>query len=130
MNRRDFTKNKALLTIEMVNAGDQPVEDYVKRSTEEQQRLFALGRELRDGVWVVIDESAIVTKNDGVTHPSDHQFGKAADIYFVVTHPDGSVFIDFEFKETRDKAIRWHKRWEEMGGKPMIEWDLPHYGTA
>lgn len=127
MNRREFTKNKALITIEMCNAGDQPVEDYVKRSTEEQQRLFAIGRKLVDGIWVVVDSAAIVTKNDGVTHTSDHQYAKAADIYFVVTRPDGSVYIDFEFKETKDIALKWHKRWEEMGGKPVIEWDLAHY---
>ena len=129
MNRRDFTKNKATLILRMIADGHEPVEDYLFRSTQEQQRLFAIGREKQpDGTWKIIDEKITVTKNDGIKNPSDHQYCKAIDIYFVVTNPDGSVFVDYDYEKTADLAIKYHDVWVSMGGKPMIAWDNPHYG--
>jgi hypothetical protein len=128
MTRRLFTKNLAILITEMVSDGNEPILDHVLRSKEEQLRLYSKGRTLcSDGTWIDSNPSQIVTKCDGVKRPSAHQKGEAADIYFVVTRPDGTVFIDYDYKYTSDLAIKYHKRWEELGGKPMLEWDKPHY---
>jgi len=106
MNRREFTKNIATLILQMITDGNEPVIDYLLRSTEEQQRLFAKG----------------VTKCDGIKKISQHQKALAADIYFVV---DGKV--DFSYFKTAELAIKYHDLWVTMGGRTMISWDKPHY---
>lgn len=119
MNRRKFTKNIAKLLIEMVEAGDMPIIDYCLRSAEEQNRLFNKG----------------VSGCDGTVKKSAHQFGKAMDIYLVKERANGSVYIDYNWKD-EEKAIKWHKCWEELGGKKMIKFknrlghiieDRPHF---
>lgn len=114
MNRREFTKNKTILLQRMIDDGNSPIEDYLLRSKEEQNRLFL----------------AKLSKCDGIIKISGHQKALAEDIYFVVTRPDGSVFIDFDFKETFDLAVKYHDIWVGMGGKPIILWDLCHYESA
>jgi len=103
MNRRQFTKNIATLLTEMAEAGDMPVIDYALRSAEEQNRLFKKG----------------VSGCDGYKKKSRHQYGKAMDIYLVKTRKDGSVYIDYNWTD-REKALKWHIRWQELGGKKMI----------
>lgn len=103
-NRQRFTEMLAQLITEMINAGDEPILDYLLRSKEEQKRLFDAG----------------MSKCDGIIKKSAHQFGKAIDIY--LTKND---IIQFEWD--KDKAVKWHKRWEEIGGKPMISWDSGHF---
>lgn len=108
MNRVEFTKKLAALLSQMVFAGEMPILDYVKRSAEEQKRLFDEGKSKCDGLKVV----------------SMHQYGKAADIYFL-SEPDryGKVGLcdpisGFEY---------WHQVWKDMGGAEMIEWDKGHF---
>lgn len=67
MTRVEFTKRIALLLNEMVEAGELPIIDFVKRSEQEQKRLF----------------DANLSKCDGRIVVSQHQVGKAMDIYFV-----------------------------------------------
>lgn len=105
MTRVQFTKNKCTLITEMIAAGEEVFEDYLKRSTEEQQRLFNVG----------------LSKCDGVYKVSMHQVGKAVDLYFIdSTDPTklGPPKLGYE---------HWHKRWEELGGDPMIVWDKGHF---
>jgi hypothetical protein len=126
MNRRDFTLKIAQLILEMRKDGNYPVLQDVHRSTEEQQRLYSIGRTQKaDGVWV--ETGSTVTQKDGILKVSDHQIAIAADIYFVVTRDDGSVFVDYSYEHTLDLAKKYHDLWETMGGMPMIAWDLPHY---
>jgi len=103
MKRVDFTKNITCLLLEMVNRGDMPIIDYVKRSLDEQRRFYKLGR----------------SKCDGIKKRSKHQSGKAMDIYFM--KKNGGVDWSSE------KYENWHKRWEVLGGKPMIKWDCGHF---
>jgi hypothetical protein len=86
----------------MAGAGECPALDFVKRSPEEQKRLFDLG----------------LSKCDGVKVLSQHQFGKAADIYFI---RDGSLHDPVQGHE------HWHRVWEDFGGSPMLEWDKGHF---
>jgi hypothetical protein len=83
---------------------EQPILDYLKRSPEEQNRLFKEGK----------------SKCDGYEKVSRHQSGKAADIYFL--NEDCSGLAD---------PIRgweyWHNYWEKLGGRPMIIWDKGHF---
>lgn len=110
MNRVEFTRIKAELITEMVHEGEQPLEDYLKRSDTEQHRLFEAG----------------LSKCDGYKNISRHQVGKAIDIYFM--DQNGDVF-DADGKAIRPKIgwERWHKRWEEKGGRPMLDWDKAHF---
>ncbi len=103
MNRRQFTKNIAKLLIEMAEAGDMPVTDYCLRSAEEQKRLFQEG----------------VSGCDGYIKRSKHQFGKAMDIYLVKLNSKGDPYVDYNWTQ-EEKALKWHKRWVELGGRRMI----------
>ena len=103
MNRIEFTYNICQLIIEMFAAGEQPIIDFVKRSDQEQKRLYDAGFSKCDGIEVI----------------SKHQFGMAADIYFV---KDGKLVEPIHGHEY------WHKRWEEAyRGQLMISWDAGHY---
>ena len=104
-NRREFTKKIAELIIQMCKEKEQPILDYALRSAEEQNRLFKAGK----------------SKCDGYQKISAHQRGKAMDIYF---YNEKQGILDFT---TKEKYKRWHKKWEEKGGKPMIEWDVGHF---
>lgn len=66
--------------------------DYTWRSAAFQFELYKQGRELQNGVWVVVDKSKVVTDKDG-TQPSHHQTypSQAADIYIV---KDGKILWD------------------------------------
>ncbi len=104
MNRVEFTRKIVQLLYEMIQANEKPIIDYVLRSTEEQKRLYNEGK----------------SKCDGVIKKSNHQLGVAMDIYFV----DENNKLDF----SKDRYKKWHKIWEEKyDGKPIIEWDLPHF---
>lgn len=103
MFRSEFTRLIIILLTEMEDAGETPVIDFVKRTDEEQKRLF----------------DAKLSKCDGIVKKSQHQAGKAMDIYFISIH--GTIDND------RERYIKWHKRWEQLGGKPMIEWDSCHF---
>lgn len=102
MTRVEFTRLICNLIEEMIYEGENPIIDYVLRSTEEQKRLFDKG----------------LSKCDGVEKRSAHQSAKAMDIYFI---EDGEMVdpkMGWEF---------WHKAWEKRGGKPMISWDRGHF---
>ncbi len=102
VNRIDFTRQLNNLIAGMILEGEHPILDYVKRSPEEQKRLFDAG----------------LSKCDGVNNISQHQIGVAADIYFV---EDGKLV------EPKKGFDYWHRNWEEKGGRPMIEWDKGHW---
>jgi len=101
-DRIELTQALSILLINMIFMGERPIVDYVKRHDATQKMLFDQG----------------LSKCDGVTKVSRHQRGMAADIYFV----DGSRLVDPKMGHEY-----WHKRWEDMGGQPMIEWDCGHY---
>jgi len=61
------------------------------RSQEEQLELFKQGRELRDGKWVVVDESKIVTKKDGSDKASKHNEKPSKALDIMVHHPDAKL---------------------------------------
>jgi len=90
---------------DMIRQGDHPIIDYVKRSTEEQKRLF----------------EAKLSKCDGVFKVSKHQVGKAVDIYLV---KDGALM---DWGIVPEKARQYHELWESLGGAPMISWDQGHF---
>jgi len=104
MNRVEFTRAKNNLIAIMILAGENPIEDYLKRSDEEQMRLFIKG----------------LSKCDGIKIISGHQKGMAEDIYFV--SDDGTKLVN-----PKKGWEYWHKYWEGKGGKPMIVWDKSHF---
>jgi len=103
MNRIEFTKKIAELLLKMIEEGENPIGDYWKRSDEEQMHLYLEGKSSRDGIEKI----------------SAHQRGRALDIYFI--GDDGRL------APPKKGWDYWHKRWEEMGGAPMIEWDRSHF---
>jgi len=102
MNRVEFTRNLVNLLAAMMLEGEHPIIDYVKRSDEEQKRLFMEGK----------------SKCDGYAVRSQHQVGKAADIYFVEENKLVDPNKGFSY---------WHKYWQDKGGKPIIDWDKNHF---
>ncbi len=102
MNRIEFTGNICSLISEMIEEGEHPIIDYVKRSDLEQNRLFKDGKSKCDGIKIL----------------SAHQKGTGIDIYFIEEGKLTDPKMGFE---------HWHKRWEGMGGKSMISWDKGHW---
>jgi hypothetical protein len=102
MDRVAFTVNIVELLRQMILLGEHPVVDYVKRSNEEQMRLFMLN----------------LSKCDGINNISQHQRGKAMDIYFIEEGKVAPPNMGFD---------HWHRVWEGWGGKPEIEWDKGHF---
>lgn len=105
MTRFEFTKNICSLIIEMIDMGERPLLDYIKRSDAEQRRLFDQG----------------LSKCDGVNSISQHQRGRAADIYFL--SEDGSRLVRPNMGDDY-----WHELWvRKYDGEPMIIWDRGHF---
>src|SRR4030042_5403198 len=97
MNRIEFTRAKTNLLAAMFLEKESTIEDYPKRSDEEQMRMFVKG----------------LSNCDGVKRISGHQRGKAVDIYFM----DPNTMQLCEPKKGYDF---WHKYWEAKGGKPEL----------
>lgn len=104
MSRVQFTKLVCKLIAAMFLDNEHPLIDFVKRSDQEQMRLFLEKR----------------SKCDGVEIKSKHQFGRAADIYFL--DDDEAKMVD-----PKKGWEYWHEYWEKLGGKPIIEWDKVHF---
>lgn len=104
MRRVEFTKALSKLLAAMILEDELPIVDYVKRSAEEQNRLFKEGK----------------SKLDGYKAMSKHQVGLAADIYFV--GDDGKSLV-----APKKGWEYWHGYWEKLGGQPMIVWDKGHF---
>ena len=104
--RSDFTNNLAALLQYMENEGDTPILDFVKRSTEEQTRLFTAG----------------LSKCDGIKIISKHQIGLAADIYLIDV--DGKLI---DWNTVGGKADKYHDFWVQSGGAKTIWWDVGHF---
>ncbi len=102
MNRVEFTKALNILLMKMFEANEKVLIDYVKRSDEEQLRLFQQGK----------------SKCNGTKNRSAHQDGKAVDIYFMVNGGIGNPKLGYNY---------WHSEWCFLNGKPMIEWDKGHF---
>jgi len=123
MNRFEFTNKITSLLFAMIGEGEFPIIDFVKRSTEEQQRLWKIGR---DEAGNKVGKT--VTNCDGVKIPSPHQSGKAMDIYFMDLDDLDQDGITKELSEAPKKGWSyWHDVWQMMGGKPMITWDACHF---
>ena len=60
------------------NAGHVLRVTHTMRTRDEQLHLYAQGRELRDGLWVVTNPSRVVTK--AMPGHSAHNFGMAFDV--------------------------------------------------
>ncbi len=102
MTRVEFTVNIVALLHQMILLGEHPVIDFVKRSNEEQKRLF----------------DAHLSQCDGVDKRSRHQDGKAMDIYFI----EGEQVVDPSMG-----FAHWHDLWQQWGGSPEISWDRSHF---
>ncbi len=88
----------------MISQDESPIADFLKRSLEEQNRLF------REGL----------SKCDGISKISQHQVGKALDIYFQDIKDIDKDGDTIELITPLKGWDFWHARWEEMGGKPVI----------
>ena len=132
MTRDEFTANIAALICEMTIAGDCPVGDRWMCSSQEQNRLFKIGRQLINDIWQIIGD--VVTFVDGIIKLSKHQHGIALDIY-LKNKPTNEIVYDVlrpgneHFKE---RMLYWHSIWDKQyGGKPMIDKpnfrDFPHF---
>jgi hypothetical protein len=102
MTRIEFTANITHLLQAMIAEEGNVILDYCKRSTEEQKRLFECHK----------------SQCDGEIKKSKHQYGMAADIYFIE---------DAKLVEPKRGWSFWHDEWCSLGGKPKIDWDLGHF---
>ena len=103
--RTVFTKMLVDLLSFMLANDDYPILDYLKRSMEEQRRLYELG----------------LSKCDGKIKTSKHQPGLAIDIY--LARPDGTL----KDWNAEGKGKFYHDYWETLGGAPGLSWDVGHF---
>jgi hypothetical protein len=103
--RQQFNLAFVNLLQAMFADGQIPLVDFVKRSNEEQTRLFNAG----------------LSKCDGVKNKSKHQTGMAVDIY--LTDQEGRL-KDWTMDGL---AVKYHTLWESLGGKPILSWDQGHF---
>jgi hypothetical protein len=101
-SRLEFNQQLLVLLNEMTQAGEHWLIDFVKRSDEEQERLFKAGKSKCDGKAII----------------SYHQFGRAVDLYF----QSAGLLVDPYMGWNH-----WHDRWEALGGHHRIEWDMGHF---
>lgn len=97
MTRVEFTHNIVNLLSAMMLDGEHPIGDFWKRSDEEQMRLFIKG----------------ASNCDGVTNISQHQIGKALDIYFIDLNTN-------QLCNPKRGWEYWHDYWETKGGRALI----------
>ena len=113
MNRQEFTVKIMQLLKQMIDEGDKPVIDWALRDAYIQKHLFDLK----------------LSKCDGITKKSAHQFGTAVDIY--LTDDKGNIVFDTNNPtniEYKKRILYWHSVWDKMlGGDKMITWDSPHF---
>jgi len=102
MNRIEFTKRLNKLLTKMIDEQEPVIIDYIKRSNTEQNLLYKMNK----------------SKCDGYKKISNHQLGKAADLYFIKNNK-----LDFDF----NKYKFWHQIWQRLGGKKMLPDDIPHF---
>lgn len=106
MNRSEFTHKISSLILDMISLGERPLIDEVKRSKEEQKRMYD-------------KKLSKLTGEPGSI--SQHQLGRACDIYFL--SEDGTKLVDPIYGHEH-----WHKVWElKYGGNVMISWDKGHF---
>jgi len=103
--RTDFTAALAKLIILGNDHGYELVLDWALRDAETQRRMFDKG----------------LSKCDGTTKKSRHQFGTAVDLY---------VIADGKISEATEDYEWLHDRWEELGGGERISWDMGHFQWA
>ena len=113
MTRLEFTHNIVSLLIAMEAEGESPIIDFVKRSDQEQQRLWKIGRDENGNK---IGDTA--TNCDGIKIRSKHQSGCAMDIYFIENGKLSNPVKGFSY---------WHEVWIQMGGQLEISWDKNHW---
>ena len=114
MTRSEVSILWARLLLQMEEDGLNPAADYVKRSDQEQARLFALN-DPEHHVWI--------TSDDGVKHVSDHQRGKAMDV--LLFDNKGDLICNWPDKW----AKKYHDLWTSWGGKPVIPKDVGHFSA-
>lgn len=122
MSRKAFTAALGKLLVDMILKGEEPIIDYLRRSDEEQARLFRIGRAFDSKGDVVELTKYKVTNCDGKKKESKHQRALAADIYF-----EDSNDKDTELDPPKLGWEYWHKRAQELGFAPMITWDKSHF---
>lgn len=112
MTRTEFTLNISKLILQIEHDRKLGIHnfkaalDFVKRSDEEQFRLFKEGK----------------SKCDGKVKISGHQVGRAADL--LLFNDNGTLVKEWP----KFMVERYHdKFWEFIGGKNDIEWDENHF---
>jgi hypothetical protein len=113
MNQLEFTVNITEILHQMILLGEHPVGDSWKRFTEDQQRLFRIGRN-EDGEKI----GKTVTNCDGIINISGHQKRTALDILFIENGKVSAPNMGWKF---------WHDKWQTWNGKPMIVGDEGHF---
>ena len=103
-----------------------------RRTPEEQLALYKKGRKKVNGVWVIVDDGAVVTYKDGYMSKSMHQTGKAIDL---IPYPGKWAATDAEWHELagvikatafmlkKYGAIEHGIEW----GWDLWKWDKPHW---
>lgn len=129
-----WTQGKCLELLDAWNTREPHIRvTQGRRTMDEQLHLWRKGRELRNGVWVVVDPLKVVTRAKPGTSP--HNYGLAFDVCFEGADP----YLDAGKKERKG---RLHPTWFELGqlgeslglswGGPLgpdddLDWDAPHF---
>ena len=96
----------------------------IHRTPNEQMELFKKGREFKNGKWVVVAKSEVVTGKDGFENKSRHNFLPATAIDVILRRPDGSILSSGKEEKLIEAGALLEKF--EWGGSWTGFQDMPH----
>lgn len=95
-----------------------------------QQELFEKGRELQNGVWVIVDRAKVLTFSP--PGMSRHAYGLAFDACFrgpdpyLEKHPEGKEIWRIYGASAKAHGLRWGGDWNGNGVLDPNDFDRPH----
>lgn len=112
MTRREFTRNIGKFIVKANEAGFEIIGDWWFRDKQAQQHVWATG----------------MSNLDGVEKISNHQHGKAVDIFIY----EGNDILHCKGRNAAKEIAKYHALhdlWDEVRGepRPRIHGDLGHF---
>lgn len=133
--KRLYTTNKPLPELFIKALDRSPIDFGIARgyaTPEEQFELFKKGRKSENNQWVISSPDEVVTFKDGYKNKSNHQSGKAVDVYAFINGKASwdeihlSLIAGVVLATAAEMGIKI--KWGGTFGSQVFKgWDKPHF---